>query len=167
MDMRKTGRFLQALRKEKGLTQAELGDILHTTGKTVSRWETGLYMPPVEMLLQLSEFYGVNMNELVNGERIAPQDIPVKAEAALTAALRDAPFLLQERQRYWRQKWLREHRGLLALYGFTMAGLAVIALKWESVGLLALEIGAIVSIVFAAGMNNAREGYVEHHLYDE
>ena len=50
MDMVQMGSFLAELRKEKNLTQAELGDKLGVTNKTISRWETGNYMPPVEML---------------------------------------------------------------------------------------------------------------------
>ena len=42
MDLVKIGRFLAELRKERGLTQAELGEKLGVTNKTVSRWETGV-----------------------------------------------------------------------------------------------------------------------------
>ncbi len=41
MDQRKIGRFIAALRKEKGLTQERLGERLGVTNKTVSRWENG------------------------------------------------------------------------------------------------------------------------------
>ena len=50
MDMVKMGSFLAELRKENKLTQAELGEKLGVTNKTVSRWETGSYMPPAEVL---------------------------------------------------------------------------------------------------------------------
>ena len=50
MDMVKMGSFLAELRKEKKITQAELGEKLGVTNNTVSRWETGIYMPPVEIL---------------------------------------------------------------------------------------------------------------------
>lgn len=42
MDQVKTGRLIAALRKEKGLIQQQLGEKLGVTGKTVSRWETGV-----------------------------------------------------------------------------------------------------------------------------
>jgi transcriptional regulator with XRE-family HTH domain len=48
MDTKKVGSFLKSLRKEKELTQEQLGEKLGVTNKTVSRWETGNYMPPVE-----------------------------------------------------------------------------------------------------------------------
>ena len=86
MDMTKMGTFLQTLRKEQGLTQEQLGEKLHVSSKTISRWETGTYMVPVEMLLALSELYQVSMNELVLGERIVPEVLPAKAEEAVTDA---------------------------------------------------------------------------------
>ena len=50
MDMVKIGQFLSELRRGQGLTQEQLGEELGVTNKTVSRWETGTYLPPVEML---------------------------------------------------------------------------------------------------------------------
>ena len=42
MDVVEMGRFLAELRNEHGLTQAELGEQLGVTNKTISRWETGV-----------------------------------------------------------------------------------------------------------------------------
>lgn len=46
MDTAKIGSFLAALRKERGLTQEALGEQLGITNKTISRRETGSYLPP-------------------------------------------------------------------------------------------------------------------------
>ena len=70
MDIQKIGVFLSELRKEKNLTQDELGEQIGVTNKTVSRWENGNYLPPVEIIQILSKFYGVSINEILNGERI-------------------------------------------------------------------------------------------------
>ena len=69
MDQMKTGRFIAALRKERNLTQEQLGEKLGVTNKTISRWENGNYMPDVEMLSLLSKEFGVSINELISGER--------------------------------------------------------------------------------------------------
>ena len=45
MDQIKIGKFIAALRKEKGFTQEQLGEKLGATNKTISRWENGNYMP--------------------------------------------------------------------------------------------------------------------------
>lgn len=47
MDQIKIGKFIAALRKDKGMTQEQLGEKLGVTNKTVSRWENGNYMPDV------------------------------------------------------------------------------------------------------------------------
>jgi len=165
MDMEKMGAFLKALRKEQGLTQEQLGERLHVSGKTISRWETGTYMPPVEMLLALSELYGVSMNELVCGERLTAEALPARAEENLTEALRaNDLFRLEERKAYWRRKWLREHGGWLALLFALALGVQVagVLLRRGEINL----IGVLLTLAGVMGVRNAREDYVEHHLYD-
>ena len=71
MDQIKVGEFLALLRKEKGLTQEALAERIGVTNKTISRWETGTYMPDVEMLLILGEQFNVTVNELLCGERLS------------------------------------------------------------------------------------------------
>ena len=166
MDMTKMGSFLQALRKEQGLTQEQLGEKLHISSKTISRWETGTYMPPVEMLLALSELYGVSMNELVAGERLTPEELPAKAEENLAAVMKEnATFHLEERKDYWQRKWLTEHRWTIALLigAFTAASLLFLAIdRVKPVALMAL-----ISMGLAVFLRNRRDDYVEHHLYDD
>ncbi|MBQ9937985.1 MAG: helix-turn-helix transcriptional regulator, partial [Oscillospiraceae bacterium] len=70
MDQIKVGKFIAQLRKEKGITQEELGRRIGVTNKTVSRWENGNYMPDIEMLQLLSEQFGVTIEELIAGERM-------------------------------------------------------------------------------------------------
>lgn len=65
-----TGEFIKQLRTEAGLTQKELAEKLNCTDKAVSRWETGKGMPDVSILLELSNVLGVNVNELLIGERV-------------------------------------------------------------------------------------------------
>ena len=69
MDQKKIGNFLRELRKEKGLTQEQVAVKFNTTNRTVSRWETGFNMPDISLLVEISEFYGVDVRELIDGER--------------------------------------------------------------------------------------------------
>ena len=69
MDLLKTGNFIKELRKEKGLTQEELAESLGTYRRTVSRWETGRYLPDIDVLLEMSELFDVELIELIDGER--------------------------------------------------------------------------------------------------
>ena len=69
MDMQKIGTFLKELRKEKGLTQEQLAEILGVAGRTVSRWETASTMPDLSILIRLAEYYDVEIKEILDGER--------------------------------------------------------------------------------------------------
>ena len=52
MDQTKTGSFIRMLRKEKQLTQEQMGDYFNVSRRTVSRWETGRNMPDLDVLLR-------------------------------------------------------------------------------------------------------------------
>ncbi len=69
MDQMKIGAFLKKLRKEKNLTQEQLAEQLNVSGRTVSRWETGINMPDISILVNLAEFYNVSIPEIIDGER--------------------------------------------------------------------------------------------------
>jgi len=71
MDQVKTGKFLKELRKAKGITQQELADKLGVSGRSVSRWETGNTMPDISLLVDIAEYYDVDVREIIEGERIS------------------------------------------------------------------------------------------------
>lgn len=68
MDQEKIGKFIAERRKEKGMTQEELAQKLDINNKTISRWETGKYMPDLSLFPLLSETLGVTVNDLMSGE---------------------------------------------------------------------------------------------------
>ena len=69
MDYEKIAKFLVELRSGKKLTQEALAKVLCVDRGTISKWERAVYLPSVEMLVKISEFYGVTVNELVYGAR--------------------------------------------------------------------------------------------------
>lgn len=69
MDQKRVGMFLRMLRKEKNITQEQLAEKLNVSGRTVSRWETGVNMPDISLLVELSEFYKISIPEIIDGER--------------------------------------------------------------------------------------------------
>lgn len=73
--MNNFGEFLYELRKEKGMTQAELAQLLGVTNKAVSKWETGEAMPETALLVPISRIFGVSVDELLDGKR---SDQPTK-----------------------------------------------------------------------------------------
>ena len=69
MDQKKIGSLLKELRKEKGLTQEQFAEIVNVSNRTVSRWENGNNMPDLDILIQISDYYEINLRELLEGER--------------------------------------------------------------------------------------------------
>lgn len=69
MDQIKMGQFLKELRKEKNLTQEQLAEKFNVSGRSVSRWETGTNLPDLSILVELADFYDVDIREIIDGER--------------------------------------------------------------------------------------------------
>lgn len=88
MDTKKIGIFLKELRNEKGMTQEQLGEKIGVSNKTISRWETGKYMPPVECLNMLSDIYNISINEILGGERASGDEFTKIAEENITVTLK-------------------------------------------------------------------------------
>lgn len=70
MEQSKIGKFIGQVRKDKNMKQKELADILNVTSKTISRWETGKYMPDLSLFTEISDALDITVNELLQGERI-------------------------------------------------------------------------------------------------
>ena len=69
MDQIKVGAFLKDLRREKGITQEQLAEELGVSGRTISRWENGNNMPDISLLVEIAEYFDVNIPEIIKGER--------------------------------------------------------------------------------------------------
>ena len=69
MNQKVVGSFLKELRKEKGITQEQFAEIMEVSARTVSRWETGSNMPDLEVLILIADYYGVELREILDGER--------------------------------------------------------------------------------------------------
>lgn len=68
MDPIKIGKFISKLRKENNMSQSELAKVLNVTNQAVSKWENGRGIPDIEMLKKLSEFFKVNIDDIISGE---------------------------------------------------------------------------------------------------
>ena len=69
MNQAKTGAFSRELRKEKGLTQEQLAEQFNISRRSVSRWETGSNMPDVGLLIEIADFFEVDIREIIDGQR--------------------------------------------------------------------------------------------------
>lgn len=164
MDTIKIGRFLAELRRERELTQEQLAERLGTSNKTISRWENGNYMPPVEMLAELSEFYGVSINEIISGRRLDESETRSAAEDNLKSMLEDSSFSLEDKKRYYSRKWAKEH-----WYTFALPALFALTLIAFSAALsfpVGVFLGCIIAIPARIIAYNRMMGYVERKVFD-
>lgn len=160
MDQVKVGKFIASLRREKGLTQEALGQRLGVTNKTVSRWETGAYMPDIELLVPLGEALGVSVNELLAGERLTDEQFRKQADENLVAVVRESSFDLKERTEFFKKKWLRDNIWLIVVS--ILVGTAV------SVKLSFDELWVLISpfwLVVFCWLRNRMMAYVEGRVY--
>lgn len=165
MDTIKIGKFLAQLRHEKNLTQEQAAEQLGTSNKTISRWENGNYMPPVEMLMELSEFYSVSINEILSGKRLECSEVESAAEQNLKEVLMVSSFSIKERKEYFAKKWKRDH-----LFGWILVFIVIVGamlfgfFKDE----LLIIIGATVcGFVLNIVSYNRMMAYVERNVFRE
>lgn len=86
IDNARFGAFLCRLRKQKGFTQRELAERLFVSDKAVSKWERGLSMPDIALLMPLADLLGVTTTELLSGQPIRePETLDVREVEKLVA----------------------------------------------------------------------------------
>ena len=68
MDSMKIGQYLSELRKYYKITQDDLANRLAVSRQAVSRWETGASVPTIEVLLKLSQLYGITINDILEAD---------------------------------------------------------------------------------------------------
>lgn len=69
LNQQKIGSFFKELRNEKNLTQEQLAEVFGVSRRTVSRWETGSNMPDLALLVEMADYYDIDLRELLDGER--------------------------------------------------------------------------------------------------
>ena len=70
-----TGTTIKNLREERRLTQAELGETIGVSSKTISKWETARGLPDISLLQPLARALGISVIELMNGEQITNRNV--------------------------------------------------------------------------------------------
>ena len=128
IDKAKFGAFVAQLRKEKGLMQKELAEKLYVSDKAVSKWERGLSIPDVAILVPLAEILGVTVTELLECRRL-PKDEPMDSRQT-EEIVKKVIGLSEEEQRKYRpdrlkrglQLFLCAAVGALEIWVLTMLG---------------------------------------------
>ena len=74
MNMNIISKYLQLLRKSNNYTQDDLAEKLGISRQAVSKWETGMTIPDLEVLLKISKLYDITINDILE-PKIQPQRI--------------------------------------------------------------------------------------------
>lgn len=75
MDTYITGSTIKALREKKGITQAQLADLLGVSSKAVSKWETAKGFPDITLMESLAKALSVSVMELLSGNAVKNKNI--------------------------------------------------------------------------------------------
>ena len=151
MDQVRTGRFIAARRKEKGLTQKQLAEKLGISDKTVSKWECGNGFPEVSLLLPLCDELGITVNDLLSAELVPGEAYQEKAENNMVD-------MIKEREENRRHYMLLFALGGVSLLSF-LTLLFVACLPTGAISLtLRFIILAIAFVIFAVGLLAVIEG---------
>lgn len=91
MDPIRIGSFLKELRKERNMTQEAIAGKFGVTQRSVSRWENGTTMPDISILIELADFYDVDIRDLLRGERkVENMDTDMKETLEMVAEYTEA-----------------------------------------------------------------------------
>lgn len=140
MDQIKIGKFIAELRKEKNMTQQQLGDKIGVSFKTISKWENGRGMPELSLLRPLCEELGITVNEILSGERIKKENYVNKLEENMINTIE-----YSEKQKEQKDKVV----GIILLIAGVLITLTAIAIfesesSWSSIYSI---FGGIVALV--------------------
>lgn len=75
MDSYITGATIKNLREKKGITQAQLADLLGVSDKAVSKWETAKGLPDITLIEPLAKALSVSVMELISGDMVVNKNI--------------------------------------------------------------------------------------------
>ncbi len=99
MDQIKIGSFIAELRKEHNMTQRDLAEKLGITDRAISKWENGRGLPDVSLMKPLCEILGINVTELLNGERTKEEETLSKTEETVYEVLCDREMHIKNTER--------------------------------------------------------------------
>lgn len=83
MDQIKIGKFISSKRKEKNITQSELAEMLNITDRAISKWENGVCLPDVGIMIELCKILDITINDLFSGEIVDMKDNEKRLEENL------------------------------------------------------------------------------------
>ena len=158
MDQIKIGKFIAACRKEQGMTQAALAEKLGISDRAVSKWETGKSMPDSGIMLELCSLLGINVNELLSGEKIMTEVYDKRAEENLLEMRRQVE---EKNRQLLRTEYLIVIPVVaMGLVLILVAGLVEMSSVWRGT-LIFFAVAMIVVFAFISVGIEQKAGYYE------
>ena len=157
MDQIKIGKFIAQMRKDQGLTQRQLAELLSISDKTISKWECGKGLPEASLMLPLCEALHMTVNDLLTGEKISPSEYQKNAEENMMG-------LLKENEENKKRMALSVICGVITI--IAVCALVVIAAFLPlptpaRIAVLILAVATAVAGIWAAAMLEVKAGYYE------
>ena len=116
INQEKIGKFLKELRKQKGLTQEQIAEKFNVSNRTISRWENGNNLPDLDILIEISDFYEADLQEVLNGERKSGNMDKETKETVLRAV----DYTNTEAERYNKRVWLCNGIAMILVLAYTI-----------------------------------------------
>ena len=147
MNQIKIGKFIAEMRKEQGITQKGLAEKLEISDKTVSKWECGNGLPEISLMMPLCEVLGINVNELLSGEKLSENDYSKKAEENMMSLIQKT----EEQEKNSRKNIIHM---LLSILAFALVfALMVIYSGPQSVALgFFIDVPDMIVLILMAGL---------------
>lgn len=162
MDSKKIGTFIANKRKEKQMTQKQLGEALNCSDKLISKWECGNGLPDVSMMLPLCELLEINVNELLSGEHLTQDSYLGKAEENMMNLIKT-----NENQKKQMMKSL--FSGIVLILGFVIipvfcslvtARPIALTLYLDGIGILEVLVILILTLWYAGRLIDFKNAFV-------
>lgn len=150
IDKAKFGAFVAQLRKEKGLMQKELAEKLYVSDKAVSKWERGLSIPDVTLLVPLAEILGITVTELLECRRL-PKDEPMDSQQT-EEIVKKVIGLSEEEQRKYRPDRLKRGLQLLLCAAVGALQIWILSMVGYSLEEISASIGTMVLLMVFFGL---------------
>lgn len=167
MDQIKIGRFIAENRKKQNLTQEQLSEQLGISKNAVSKWERGLNLPDVSKMQELCSILNITLNELFIGERIPDENYKEVADTNLKTALENSSFTLNERMKFYKNKWRKEHIFDFIIGFIVWLSVILFAKSQDATSALIGFIGGGLGVIFYFLYNNQMMKYVEDRVFGD
>ena len=144
-DQKKTGAMLKTLRKERGITQEQLAEHFNVSSRTVSRWENGINLPDISLLIEISEFYETDLRGILSGER---------STSVMNEEMKETVRQVSEYTDDQKEKTLKKVRiysviGLVSIFGiYILTQFSAFFYKWTYIYDFVLSLCVYSALIF-------------------